>query len=347
MALLPVSAQKSFSEGKVFTLAGDTLSGYIEDKGDLMMCKVCSFTDEQGNIIEYLPADIAGYKLGDSKYYLSKRGFLEPVFMEVLVEGKLNLYYYRDAVKDHFFVQKEDAELLYLPFETVIERKENSKIYSKKTQKHIGILRFCMFDEPSMFSQIDQMVDLEYKDLIRLVEKYNALSNSTIYIKTLPPKTYYIEMLHKVNWMSTYEKMNNFHYEVGCHLSVWLPRSSEKLYFKTGLSFMPPHEIDEGVFIYNQWVFKMPLQFHYVLSKNKISPLIGGGFSMWFFDTKFKNVGGIVLPLNLGGGMRFNQDNGNILDLSLQVDQALGHHRYLIGGSKTAVSFGITYGFRQ
>ena len=81
--------------------------------------------------IEYLPADINGYRYTDNKMYISKLLIKDNeilnakrVFLEYLVKGTMNLYYYRDKNKDeHYYVEKENIALK----ELIEEKKEGYK----------------------------------------------------------------------------------------------------------------------------------------------------------------------------------------------------------------------------
>ena len=96
-----IQAQRDYRKGYIITNQQDTVYGWIDYRGDIRNSKVCSFKKtETDQATEYSPSDIAAYRFINSKFYVSKNVGSEYVpklvFLEYLVNGLANLYYFRD-----------------------------------------------------------------------------------------------------------------------------------------------------------------------------------------------------------------------------------------------------------
>ena len=98
---------QKFLPGFIITLENDTIYGGVANQQDLINVKKCSFKDSLGEITIFQPNDIFGYKFNDGRYYISKKlenGNLEKsVFLEYLVKGVIDLYYYPSNEGDKYF----------------------------------------------------------------------------------------------------------------------------------------------------------------------------------------------------------------------------------------------------
>jgi len=109
--LLPLllNAQPDFRTGYIIFENGDTVHGKIDYQDDRLMSTVCSFKQMSSeSIIDYSPYDIKEFRFENSKCYVSRtQESGEKVFLEYLIKGKLNVYYYRDEeMNDYYFIDK-------------------------------------------------------------------------------------------------------------------------------------------------------------------------------------------------------------------------------------------------
>ena len=108
-----VQAQRDYRKGYIITNRQDTIYGWIDYRGDIRNSKVCSFKKtENDQATEYSPSDILAYRFIDSKFYVSKNvGTADApnqVFLEYLVNGLANLYYFRDEnSNDHYYIEND------------------------------------------------------------------------------------------------------------------------------------------------------------------------------------------------------------------------------------------------
>ena len=104
--------QGNFRPGYIVTYNSDTLRGFIKLKSNFENSKSCIFKTEKNQIPKILsPDDIRAYRIENGKYYLSKEieidSLKKKVFLEYLVNGIVNLYYYKDPLNEYYFIEKD------------------------------------------------------------------------------------------------------------------------------------------------------------------------------------------------------------------------------------------------
>lgn len=109
--------QANYKKGYIITNNDDTIHGRINDRGDYRNTRVCWFKEGKNTkAVKYLPSDIKAYRMLCDKYYMSrqvsKKGISTSTFVEVLIDGKVNLYYYVKGKKTSFYIEKEKSEQL-------------------------------------------------------------------------------------------------------------------------------------------------------------------------------------------------------------------------------------------
>lgn len=182
---IPVHA--TFRPGKVITLNGDTLEGYINYKSDKNLCRVCLFRiDKSKAIHSYYPKDIRSYQFTkESRKFISDSVLMEdnkiPVFMEVVPVGHFRIYHFTEMnLKNYFFVYKiGDRKVVYLPFKRYYMKEtydhglnKYSKIYTRTTTFHIDSLKMLLNDAPNFFDQIENIEEPNIKNLKKLLINY-------------------------------------------------------------------------------------------------------------------------------------------------------------------------------
>ncbi len=77
------------------------------------------YLKEGNNSTKYTPYDVSEYGFKDGRVYISKdiviNGSAEKVFLQRLTKGKINLYYYRGAGVETYFIENEGYPLIELP----------------------------------------------------------------------------------------------------------------------------------------------------------------------------------------------------------------------------------------
>lgn len=171
--LSTVNAQSHLIEGYVITKQNDTTYGFI----DVLKSnwKICVFKEDKNKKeIKFMPGDIKAYRFAaDGKFFISKKiPFQEidkDVFLEFLVKGKLNLYFYRDDM-DHYFIEKDTTKLIELSERPVLLKDSIGNLYYKRP-KFKGVLNYVLSDCPDMLPHINN-IELQPEPLVNLVKEY-------------------------------------------------------------------------------------------------------------------------------------------------------------------------------
>jgi hypothetical protein len=145
---LPAFAQEKFKSGKVF-LGADTLSGSISSQRTARFVK---FKAPGGAITEYDPSQATGFRLDDN-VFLSREveqevkgeKQKEALFMQLLVQGRANLYYYRERDNsEHYWIEKDHQLRELRVVETIVQ--VDGKPYAQTRQEYQGILGYVLAD---------------------------------------------------------------------------------------------------------------------------------------------------------------------------------------------------------
>jgi len=285
-----LNAQTDFRPGYVINKNGDTIFGQIDYRGDLLMSSKCKFKDADNEIKEYFPNDIAAFRFIDSKYYVSKEINGKNFFLEYLIKGKVNMYYIRDDKGDHYYLDRDDMELAELPYEEGVKDVDNKKVYYK-TKQHIGILNYYMKDAPGFQSRIQRLETPEHQSLIRLAEDYHNTvcegEQCVIFEKKQPSLKVNLEVVAGVVNFENVEDLNDrYYFQSGVIAHFWMPRTNEKIYFKTGFLYSQLEDTDGRKYGY----IKVPTHIGYLapntyrlrpsFSIGLLLPSYSGGFAI-------------------------------------------------------------------
>jgi hypothetical protein len=177
-------ADDNYKSGYVITNQKDTLYGFVNLKANEINQRQCEFkTIEEQQPKIYLPKDISGYRfVEEGKYYVSHTidldGVNKEVFLEFLVKGTMNLYYY-DGDIDYYFFENEEGKMQTISKKPdkieVVKYGDNRNV--KGTKRHVdnrykGIVRYIFRDFDSITDKADKL-EFNQKSMINIVEKYH------------------------------------------------------------------------------------------------------------------------------------------------------------------------------
>jgi len=296
-------AQTDFKPGYVIPSPGDTLFGKIDYRGDLLMKSICRFKTAENTIIEYTPKNILAFRFIDSKYYISREVNGESVFLEYLIKGRVNIYYLRDAHGDHYYINKDDTELTEIPYQEGIKYVDAKRVYFE-TKQHVGILKYYMQDAPELKSQINGIKRPVHQNLIKLAEDYhNAVCKGDrciIYERVQPFVQINLEFDGGVvNFRNVEDLHDRFYFQGGIIAHLWMPRTNEKIYFRTGLLYSQLEFTGE-----KRNYYKIPCHIEYIYPKGILRPKLSYGLNLYypFFQSISFNPGlniKLIKPLYL------------------------------------------------
>ena len=174
-------SQALFKEGIIITNEGDTLQGFIYSKGETSIAKVCRFKKNLNeNEVVYEPFDIEAFRFTKSgRFYISKLVEKEkryfPMFVEYVLDGVVDLYYYRDNWSEHYLIDKNlDNQTLIELSNEERELIEDGKTFSHKSNKYIGILKAGFADTPAIFPEIEE-AEFHRNTFIDISKQYHDL----------------------------------------------------------------------------------------------------------------------------------------------------------------------------
>jgi hypothetical protein len=308
-----VCAQSDYRKGFVITQKGDTLHGLIDYQADHALSDKCKFRlNEKAKTQVYYTEDLLGYQVEDRKF-ISKsvtiyNDITENVFLEIIVSGKMNLYYYMDlSRKEYLFINPQnDSRLVFLPYRkiTTIVRNEaglgrNTTI---ETTDHIDTLKKYMQDRPEFFSEIERIKVPTLSNLIQLLNLYNdnpmdATLSSKPFIKKIPARKVFVNPT--LCYSSRMQELSGNGIMGGANLLIGITPSDERFFFKTGI-YLSDYKIDSvGI----ERIYKIPIMFEHRFPTNKIQPFYALGSNMYFS----KNGYGYTWALQAGVYLNFSK----------------------------------------
>jgi hypothetical protein len=327
-------SQSDYRNGYIIDISNDTIFGLIDYRGSILNSKECSFKiDINSQPIIYKPFEIIGYRFIDSKYYISYKitfgDSIKEVFLEYLLKGIVNVYYYHDLNEDRFFMDKNNGEFSELKNTNRIMTINNTQ-YIQDRNEYRGILTYFFYNSPKILKQIEKL-PFDRKSFIDISKTYhNEVCTSekcTIYEKKISLITnvsfgplislnYFTNFLNKSSLSNDYYylKLSDFRNVLspsfGIFLKFCIPYLSERLslkceeiYSRYSLKsnnyyidhyFKMNYVIDESL---TQDLLKSSLILRYEFPIRKIKPVLQiGGFINNFTKTTFTSKLNILSP---------------------------------------------------
>ena len=185
-----VIAQSDFKRGYIIKNNNDTIYGIIANKRNTYSAQYCIFKiNDQAPKQVFSPEDIKAYRFLDGKYYISNQitegDVKKRVFLEYLIKGIVNVYYYEDKEGEHYFANKTGDSILH-------ELKNSDDVYSNdesgqngssiflksdatyhfSKREYIGLLKYMFQDSPKVCDEVDNLL-LSHKSLIKIAREYH------------------------------------------------------------------------------------------------------------------------------------------------------------------------------
>jgi hypothetical protein len=168
-------AQTDFREGYILTNDNDTVFGWIDYAIPTSNSKFCFYkSDELSDIEKFTPGDIRGFGFINDNQYVSKQiSFNDQtteIFLEYLVDGQIDLYYYLKNGRDYYYFEK-DGILYQLDNEEIVVNKGN-KYYTADSKKFMGRLKWILSDSDLPAYQIEK-TKFSHESLIEITKEYH------------------------------------------------------------------------------------------------------------------------------------------------------------------------------
>lgn len=310
-------AQSNFKPGYYVTFSNDTIWGLIDNKGEKSNSKSCIFKENDiSETKRFGPSEIKSYRFIDNKYYISKKikisGVEKTVFLEYLLNGIVNLYFYRDLNNYLYFIESEDGRFHELTNKPTNEEDATST-YSQKSNKYIGVLKALLSDCNQIQNDLNN-VSLGHSSLIDITKEYHDYmcddEDCIIYVKVATKLKLRIapiigggtaKLQFDKGEFSNYEFENNTFPLIGVLLNFSFPKWNKKLSLNVELDFYKT--VNKGAYIneqsfkidyYNSSIsitsFQPSVALKYTFQKGKIKPTIAAGIYSNFFISKDETV---------------------------------------------------------
>ena len=300
--------QKGYTPGYVVTNEFDTLRGYIKLKTNIENSKSCDFTAGENQIQKnYLPSNIKAYRILNSKYYVSKEIEIDSVkknvFLEYLVNGIVNLYYFSDLGNEYYFIEKNGVLTQLSNKTSIVTVKgkggmgEYESNYSKNSNQYKRVLQFLFQESPEALKEIPGTA-FDYKPLIKLTKDYHnsvCKDRSCIDFTKSTNKTLYLEPYFGIinSWMGLKTSKDRVH-QLGMNVGAQLRFKPFKGYstwnFLMGLNLSSNNFTGDFVNSLNQYglpywihdqysILRIPLTMEYTAPLQKVQPFFSFGYT--------------------------------------------------------------------
>jgi len=329
-------AQREFEPGYVLRTGNDTLFGWIRYKGNKSNARKCFFInrdDSLGPVVEYSPSEVSGYRFENGKYYIPKivkgKNTEELLFLEYLLNGKVDLFYYRDDNGDeHYLIEKEELGLLPLQNDEKDIYLKDGFTYRQPSNKYIGILKVTFAEDPEISKEAEQ-TSLSHKSLIRISRKYHERvcpgESCIIYEKKIPGIIVYLgpsagaglSFISRIG--NDFEKAYNYFEDgtwepsvapsAGFRMLLNLSVLNERIYIEYDFSIQPmtSHMTNEQLdpvylitlntdVLEKRWMACNRVMFRYELARSRIRPVLlaGGYIGFGFANTYHRHTDAYV-----------------------------------------------------
>ena len=258
-------------------------SGFrVIDSGERLNARFCH-VKVQDSIVRFTPDQVKEYKIGGGSVYLSKRiptpEGSRNVFLERLVNGKTNLYFYHGKNRKTYFIEKKDLPLTELP----------------KHSDHTGIdyktrLQRITADCPD-FNAAIPFVRYTRNSLSKLLKEYNACE-----VKPFPHFRWglivgyeWMKLIPSSYFTDKYLDKSLFKWNRGMTLGCFVEEPilvsdfslhAELRYSNHGFSISQSKQNRDIDLVANISTLKLPVLIRYTFPSNTLRPYINAGGTM-------------------------------------------------------------------
>jgi len=176
-----IFAQGNFKPGFVITNSGDTLRGWIDYRTPEMNSRICRFKAnlEDAEIQSFAPGEITGFRIPEEgKFYVTRTieiraGQPQTVFLEFLVKGMLNLFFfpYERSELNFFIFEDRLGNMTYTTQQSGIIENERGR-FSREDNRFREIIAHN-FQEFKSVQQEVQNMNFDRRSMINFAVNYH------------------------------------------------------------------------------------------------------------------------------------------------------------------------------
>ncbi|MDR0295559.1 MAG: hypothetical protein LBH91_05145 [Prevotellaceae bacterium] len=298
-------AQSNFKQGYIITNKNDTIVGLIDYRIDQMNAHICKFKKTETSPVEtYFPGQIVGFRFTEKgRYYISCeieiKEIKKTVFLEYLVQGMMNLYFYTDVITklNYYIFESQNGEMRYITkkpdefIKTADNKFLDTKYFIAKDIKYQSDIKNIFKDIPELKKETKDIL-FSHDAMISITKNYHYLTCTTgeacVEFVTRPDKHYteYKFSAYGGVFASTIDGISHFFPIIGCRLNISVPKYYNSLGVTFDLSWtghpLPisnPVKPSQGYvgFTTNQSLLSLMVGIRYTHHKGFIRPFIEGG----------------------------------------------------------------------
>jgi len=293
-------AQSNFRRGFIITNEQDTVSGWIDFRTDVRNMQVCDFREsETGETRTFLPGEIFGYRFYDEgKFYVSREIMIDnaprTVFLEFVVQGMMNLYYYIDTLPDdnveYFFFEDQSGRMIPArkrPDTFVLNNSGGRE--TRRDFHYKGIVRYLFGEHETIERQVNNL-EFNHRTMINIVREYHDLTcligEECIVFETQRTKHYFSKPKFSI-YGGTFSLVLRSGFMdnsveatvpmIGGRLNIFAPRIDNNLSFQIDLGFARIADLQQSTYF-----IPTQLGIKYAFLDHKIRPTFGGGTSVLY-----------------------------------------------------------------
>ncbi len=291
---LQLFAQSNFLEGYILKTETDTIYGKINNRSYHENALFCEFMDNNGNVQQFTPSDIYGYKFKPGKFYVARQITVNDqeklVFVEYLVNGKLDIFFFQDhRLSNYYFAAKDSLPLQEIKYsQQVVER--DGKQYLKQSRDYLVLMGHLTSDAPKVHDKLNRLGKPTHNDLISFARSYHyevcTDEECIVYEKKLPLK-FIAKTSGGIFWLGFDAKKLDLSL-YSAELMIQQPLKSESIYVGIGVDWI---QGDKDSIDY-RFRYLIPLSINYHSPRSGFSPLFSYKFYVDFgFGIHVASVG--------------------------------------------------------
>ena len=344
-------SQSHFLPGYIVTNQLDTIQGLIDFRSEERMGDLCTFKQKGEKKKVYTPRDIAAYRFNNGQYYISSEYKGKELFLEVLVTGELNIFYYKENHFPHYFFRVGNGpitKLIY--FEKKVYVNSQGKTgdginyqvvtdttpfplnqpgeYVIKSQAFKQQFKDALWLDTYLEAKLNAITKPSHTSLIKFANAYNTKKGAQIptLVYGNKPKESNIEIWYGSSSIP-YQNLNPKVRHPSWGINLNLPLKTNNLFVGIGLQYTDTY--DDSEFYYSHYnytqprsykFYRLPLTFRYQYPGTYIKPYIATGVNLYLIkdDERVNPIGHIAPIYKLGAAIKIYK--GIHLNLCVQGD---------------------------
>ena len=303
-----INGQDNFKRGYIITNEKDSVAGWIDFRTDVQNMRICKFkTEEAEKVVSYLPGEIYGYRFyQEGKYYISREITINDipriVFLEYLVQGIMNLYYYVDVPISgadivYYFFENETRKMISITKEPdKLITDDRGRLRKHEDFRYAGMIKYLFKDQEFILKEADKL-KFEQRYMINIARKYHdevcTTGEDCIVFETKEDKAYtrfkfsafggaqLLSIKHPYHLTQGYTNGVTLAPVVGGRMNISVPRLNDNLSFQADFSIVNSHELNINNKEVNFFFLPLQLGVKYALFGNsKVRPTLGAGITL-------------------------------------------------------------------